>query len=423
MERLTAWLSRWIKGAVRDAKANREATIHPLDNIKVVDLSRILAGPWCTQTLADLGAEIWKIEEPVSGDDTRGWMPPEIDGESTYFQCCNRNKLSIGIDLRQEEGRALVLRLASKADVLVENYRKGALERYGLGFDQLRQQNDRLIYCSISGYGRTGPRSGEAGYDFAIQAESGLMAITGEPQGSPMKLGVAITDIVAGMNATQAILAALIARDRTGRGQHLDIALFDGAVSLLANVASGYLATGKPPGRFGNAHATVVPYELFTTSDGMLALACGNDQQFRQLCERVLGRPLLARDPRFARNRERVLNRATLIPELCHIFITRKTMEWIDALRDAGIPAGQVREVPDVFAASEIGARGLLNDVLDPRLGTLRMVASPLRFSDTPVREPTSPPRLGENSDDILMRELGLNDKIVGDFRRRGIIR
>lgn len=385
-----------------------DALIHPLDGIKVLDLSRILAGPWCTQTLADLGAEVWKIEEACAGDDTRGWMPPEIGGESTYFQCCNRSKLSVAVDLRQLKGQEFVARLAEQADVLVENFRKGALERFGLGFEQLRARNPRLIYCSISGYGRTGPRADEAGYDFAIQAESGLMAITGEPDGNPMKHGVAITDLVTGMNATQAILAALIARGRTGRGQHLDIALFDSAVALLANVASGHLATGRAPGRFGNAHATVVPYQLFDTADGVLALACGNDQQFRALCQRVLGRPEIADDARYVRNRDRVYNRETLIPLLAELFAGQSTSKWIAALREAGVPAGQVRSVLEVFAALDTLERGLVHEVPDPVHGMLRMTASPLRFSETPVRTPTSPPRLGQDTDDVMRRVLEL---------------
>lgn len=385
--------------------------MHPLDGIKVLDLSRILAGPWCTQTLADLGAEVWKIEEASAGDDTRGWMPPEIGGESTYFQCCNRSKLSVAADLRDPGGRERIARLAEEADVLVENFKKGGLERFGLGYEQLRARNPRLIYCSISGYGRTGPRADEAGYDFAIQAESGLMAITGEPEGAPMKHGVAITDLVTGMNATQAILAALIARGKTGRGQHLDIALFDSAVALLANVASGHLATGRAPGRFGNAHATVVPYQLFDTADGVLALACGNDQQFRALCGRVLARPELAEDERYRTNRSRVLNRETLIPTLAALFRGKSTGEWIETLRAAGVPAGQVRSVPEVFAAPDVLGRGLVHEVPDRVHGTLRMVASPLRLSETAVRLPVAPPRLGEHTAEVLNRQIDSHDR------------
>lgn len=380
----------------------------PLDGLKILDLSRVLAGPSCTQTLADLGAEVWKIEEPRSGDDTRGWRPPEIGGESTYFMCCNRSKLSVAADLRLPSGREAVRRLAEKADILVENYRRGTLERFGLGYDQLRVINPRLIYCSISGYGRTGPRADEPGYDFVIQAESGLMAITGEPEGGPMKLGVAITDLVTGMNATQAILAALYVRDRTGAGQHLDIALFDSAIALLANVGSGYLQTGREPTRHGNAHATVVPYQLFDTQDGVLALAVGNDAQFASLCT-VLGCPGLADDERFRRNRERVLNRHELVPVLERSFVERETAAWIEVLRDAGVPAGQVRGVGEALDAPETRERGLVLEVPDDRHGTVKMVASPLRFSATPTRDATAPPRLGQHSDLVLGQELGLS--------------
>lgn len=384
-----------------------------LDGIKVLDLSRVLAGPWCTQTLADLGAEVWKIEEPTKGDDTRSWMPPEIGGESTYFLCCNRSKQSVAIDMKGPEGQTIVRRLAEKADILVENFRRGALDRFGLGYDDLAAVNPRLIYCSISGYGRTGSRAGEAGYDFAIQAESGLMAITGEPDGSPMKHGVAITDIVTGMNATQAILAALLAREKTGRGQLIDISLFDSAVALLANVGSGHLATGSEPRRYGNAHATVVPYQLFETFDGVLALAVGNDLQFRNLCCQVLERPDLGEDARYRKNRDRVLNRSTLIPSLAEMFRTRGTADWIGKLRQAGVPAGQVRKVSEVFSSPEIAERNLVVEVPDDRHGVLRLTASPLRLSGTPVRAPVAPPRLGQDTHDVLKRELGMSDQDI----------
>lgn len=373
----------------------------PLDGIKVLDLSRVLAGPTCTQTLADLGAEVWKIEPPDRGDDTRGWMPPEIGGESTYFMCCNRSKKSVALDLKTESGRAAVRSLALQADVLVENFRLGALDAFGLGYDTLIAENPRLVYCSISGYGRTGPRASEGGYDFSIQAESGLMAITGEPDGSPMKLGVAITDIATGMNAVQAILAALFARERTGRGQHLDLALFDSAVALLANVASGCLQTGQEPKRHGNAHATVVPYQLFDTADGTLALACGNDSQFATLCQ-VLQIPDVAADARYIRNRDRVGHRDTLIPVLQGAFLARTTDDWIALLRQAKVPVGKVRSVSQVFDADDVKGRGLVVQVPDAVHGELRLVRSPLRFSDTPLRTPTAPPRLGEHTEAVL---------------------
>jgi crotonobetainyl-CoA:carnitine CoA-transferase CaiB-like acyl-CoA transferase len=386
-----------------------------LQGVKVLDLSRVLAGPWCTQTLADLGADVWKIEEPTRGDDTRGWMPPEIDGESTYFLCCNRSKQSVAIDMKGPEGQGIVRRLAEKADVLVENFRKGTLERFGLGYEQLSTINPRLIYCSISGYGRTGSRASEAGYDFAIQAESGLMAITGEPDGSPMKHGMAITDIITGMNATQAILAALLARVTTGQGQLIDVSLFDSAVALLANVGTGYLATGSEPKRYGNAHATVVPYQLFDTADGVLALAVGNDLQFRNMCIQVLERPELWSDERYQKNRDRALNRETLIPVLADVFFTRGTAEWIVLLKDAGVPAGQVRKVSEVFSSPEVAEREIVVEVPDERHGTVRLTASPLRLSGTPVRPPKAPPRLGEHTSDVLARELGMSEE---DIRR-----
>ena len=373
-----------------------------LTGLRVLDLSRVLAGPSCTQTLADLGAEVWKIEHPVTGDDTRGWMPPEIDGESTYFMCCNRSKSSVALDLKSTEGQRVLRELAARADVLVENFRLGALAAYGLDYETLAQLNPRLIYCSISGYGRTGPRADEGGYDFTIQAESGLMAITGTPDGEPMKLGVAISDLVTGMNAVQAILAALIARDRTGRGQHLDIALFDSAVALLANVATGHLQTGADSARHGNAHATVVPYQLFDTADGALALACGNDKLFAALCRSVLDRPGLADDPRFVRNRDRVAHRETLIPLLSEVFATRTTDDWLDRLKRAKVPAGRVRSVAEVFASDDVRGRGLVTEVPDPVHGSLRLVRSPLRFSDTDVRTPSAPPRLGAQTQDVL---------------------
>ncbi len=376
--------------------------MHPLDGIRVLDLSRVLAGPWCTQTLADLGAEVWKIEPPDRGDDTRSWMPPEIDGESTYFHCCNRSKKSVALDLKSEEGRAAALALAREADVLVENFRRGTLERFGLGYEQLREVNPGLIYCAISGYGRTGPRADEPGYDFTIQAESGLMSITGEPDGNPMKHGVAISDLVTGMNATQSILAALIARGRTGKGQFLDIALFESALALTANVASGCLGTAKVPGRFGNAHATVVPYQLFDTSDGTLALAVGNDGQFRSLCTRVIDRSDLCEDDRFRTNRSRVLNREELIPMLAGMFATAPTAVWIERLRAAGVPGGQVRNVVEALSSPEVAARGMVGEVQDEKHGALRLVSSPLRLSETPVRTPTTPPRLGEHTDEVL---------------------
>ena len=376
--------------------------MYPLEGIKVLDLSRVLAGPTSTQTLADLGAEVWKIEAPGNGDDTRGWMPPQIGGESTYFMAANRSKKSVAIDLKSPEGLSQVLALAAQADVLVENFRLGALDRMGLGYEAIHKLNPRIVYASISGYGRTGPRAAEPGYDFVIQAESGLMSITGEPDGQPMKLGVAITDLVAGMNCVQGVLAALIARERTGRGQHLDISLFDCAVAALANVATGHLQTGGGFQRFGNAHPTVVPYQTFDTADGTLCLAVGNDGQFRKLCTMVIDRPDMAEDERFSRNRDRVHNRGELIPPLAAIFSGKPTAEWIAALKAAGVPCGEVRTIEQVFDSPEIDARNVVLEIPDAKHGTLRLVASPLRLSDTPPRTPVAPPRLGEHTEEVL---------------------
>ncbi|AVJ28910.1 CaiB/BaiF CoA transferase family protein [Achromobacter spanius] len=393
----------------------------PLSGIRVLDLSRVLAGPWCTQTLADLGAEVWKIEAPGNGDDTRGWSPPDVDGESTYFMCANRSKASIAVNLKHPEGQRIVRQLARDADVLVENYRLGALDAFGLSYDDLSALNPGLIYCSISGYGRTGPRAAEAGYDFVIQAESGLMSITGEPGGAPMKLGVAITDLVTGMNGVQAILAALLARARTGRGQHIDLALLDGAVSVLANVGAGYLAAGQAPQRLGNAHPTVVPYQIFATRDGSFALAVGNDAQFARLCG-LVGHPEWRDDPAYATSRARVLNRERLIPALEHIFAGEDTAHWLATVRAAGIPAGAVRSVNEALDAPEISARGLVADTPDARHGTLRLLRSPLRLAGTPPREPAAPPRLGEHTTQVLSRVLALDEAALERLRAQGAI-
>jgi crotonobetainyl-CoA:carnitine CoA-transferase CaiB-like acyl-CoA transferase len=394
----------------------------PLAGTKVLDLSRVLAGPWCAQTLADLGADVWKVEEPGRGDDTRAWMPPEIDGESTYFMAANRSKRSIGIDLKHAEGQRIVREMAMKADVLVENYKKGTLERFGLGYEQLAPLNPRLVYCSISGYGRAGPRADEPGYDVVIQAESGLMSITGEPDGRPLKHGMAIADLVTGMSAAQAVLAALLARARTGEGQLVDMALLDCAVSLLANMASGHIVTGDVPRRYGNAHPTLAPYQTFETQDGDVVLAVGNDGQFRALCERVVERPELATDPRFATSRARVINRGALIPELAAAFRTRSTAEWIAALQREKVPCGQVRDLGQVFASPEIAARRMVAEVEDARHGKLKLMRSPLALRGTPPREPTAPPRRGEHTDELLREVLGLDAAAIKALREAGAV-
>ncbi|HEU0229081.1 MAG TPA: CaiB/BaiF CoA-transferase family protein [Burkholderiaceae bacterium] len=405
----------------QDVEHSSSPTPLPLDGIKVLDLSRVLAGPWCTQTLADLGADVWKIEAPGHGDDTRIWTPPDVDGESTYFLCTNRGKRSAAVNLRHPQGQALVRSLAGKADVLVENYRLGALKKFGLDYETLSQTNPGLVYCSISGYGRTGPRAAEPGYDFVIQAESGLMSITGDEEGEPMKLGVAITDLVTGMNAGQAVLAALLVRQRTGRGQLIDLALLDGALNVLANVGMGYLAAGHIPERFGNAHPTVVPYQIVSASDGRFALAVGNDTQFMSLCA-ALGRGELAVDERYRTNRARVLNRATLLPELEKTLATDTRANWLEKIRAAGVPAGSVRTVPQALDAPEVKARGLVADTPDSRHGSLPIMRSPLALRGTPPREPVAPPRLGEHTDQILREVLGATVDELAAWRDAGAI-
>ena len=399
-----------------NARDDGAAQAPPLSGIRVLDLSRVLAGPWCTQTLADLGADVWKVEPPGAGDDTRSWLAAALDGRSTYFMSANRSKRSLAVDLRRPSGRAVVRALAMKADILVENFKLGGLDRFGLGYQDLSTENPCLVYCSISGYGRTGSRAAEAGYDFVMQAESGLMAITGEPDGEPMRLGVAITDIATGMNAVQAILAALIARGRTGRGQFIDMALHDTGVTLLANIGQGALATGQHPGRFGNAHATIVPYQTFQASDKTFVLAIGNDLQFRRLCERVLYRPELAREPAYASNRLRVENRERLVAELAAIFKTLPAAEWLARLRQAGVPGGSVREVLDVLASPEVAERGLFATVESELHGSLPLMASPLKLRGTPVLPPRHPPSVGEHTAEILSDVLDMTETEIAAF-------
>ena len=397
-------------------------SVPPLDGIRVLDLSRVLAGPWCTMTLADLGAEVWKVENPDGGDDTRQWGPPFAAGESAYYLAVNRNKKGIAVDLRTEGGRAIVGALAREADVLVENYRTGALAKYGLDWPTLSAANPRLIYCSISAYGRSSPMAARPGYDFVVQAEGGLMAITGAAGGEPMKVGVAICDVLAGKDATQAVLAALIARGRTGRGQFIDIALLDATVAALVNVGSAYLVSGKAPGRWGNAHPTTVPYQIFATADGMVALACGNDLQFAALCRQAIDRPELVGDPRFARNADRVRHREVLIPILEAIFAGGTTAQWFRRLDAAGVPAGIVRDVPAVLTAPEVRARGMVATVEHPTIGALDIVASALRLSETPVVPPRAPPTLGQDTDAVLAEVLGYDPARIAALRAQGAI-
>lgn len=392
-----------------------------LSGIKVLDLTRIMAGPWSTMALADLGAEVWKIES-LEGDDTRSWMPPATAGISTYYLSANRSKQSLAVDLRKPEGRQLILDLAAQADVVVENFLPASLKRLGLDYEALSAVNPRLIHCSITGYGRGNPMENRPGYDFIIQAESGFMSITGEKDGEPMRLGVAFIDLVTGMNAVQGILAALFEREKSGLGQSIDIALSDSALHLLANIASGYLNTGKVPQRYGNAHASIVPYQLFDTADGSIALAVGNDEQYRRLCLDVLERPDLYNDPRFTQNKSRTEHRTLLIPLLQAVFRAWPSDALIDALRAQAIPVGEVKDVAQALESETARYRQLVMSVEHPVAGEVRMVRSPLRFSRTPTVAAKAPPLHGQHTDEVLGRVLGKDEAELASLREAGVI-
>ena len=377
--------------------------MQPLQGIRVLDLSRVLAGPYCTMVLGDLGADVIKVESP-EGDETRGWGPPFAAGESAYYLCVNRNKRSIVVDFKTEEGRTILHELIKQSDILVENFRPGTLARFSLDFESASVINPNLLYCSITGFGHNGPLRDKPGYDFMIQAMGGLMSFTGEPDGEPMKVGVAVADLFAGQNAVIAILAALQARNLTGKGQHLDISLFDSQLGMLANVASNYLISGNLPRRYGNAHANIVPYQSFQASDAWIIVAVGNDKQFEKLCE-VIGQPELVRDARFTLNSGRVQYREQLLAILKPIFMGRTASEWSSVLENAGIPCGPINTLDKVFAEPQVDAREMLIHMQHEEIGDLRLVGSPFKFSDTPVDYRLPPPRLGEHTQEIL-REL-----------------
>jgi crotonobetainyl-CoA:carnitine CoA-transferase CaiB-like acyl-CoA transferase len=349
--------------------------------------------------LGDLGADVIKVESP-DGDETRAWGPPFADGESAYYLCVNRNKRSIVVDFKTAKGRDILNRLIRQSDVLVENFRPGSLARFSLDFESASALNPNLIYCSITGFGQTGPLRDKPGYDFMIQAMGGLMSITGEPEGEPMKVGVAVADLFAGQNAVIAILAALQARTQTGKGQHLDISLFDSQLSMLANVASNYLISGNLPKRYGNAHANIVPYQSFQASDGWFVIAVGNDIQFASLCD-FIGKPELSADPRFAKNSVRVQNRDELIALLKPVFTTKTVNEWLSLIGDE-FPCGAINNLEQTFSMPQVEEREMLVHMKHPTVGDLRLVGSPLKFSDTPVEYKLPPPRLGEHTEDVL---------------------
>ena len=404
----------------------------PLSHLRVLDLSRVLAGPWAGQNLADLGAEVIKVERPKAGDDSRAYGPPWIkdrDGrdtrDSAYFTCANRGKKSITVDLASKAGQALVRELALKCDVLLENYKFGDLARYGLGYEDLAKLSPRLIYCSVTGFGQTGPQRQHPGFDFMIQGMGGMMSVTGEPDGAPgggpQRAGVPVADIITGMYASIAICAALANRAETGKGQHLDLALLDSQIALLAYQNTNYFATGTPPKRIGNLHPNIVPYQPFRTRDGDIIVACGNDNLYRKLCQ-AAGCGPLANDPRFATNGKRVENRVELTRLLQDVFSGRTTTEWIEVLEAAGVPNGPINNVAQVFEEPQVKARGIRLKLPHPVAGEVDSVASPMRFSGTPLSFERAPPLLGQHTDEVLRGLLGKSDAELVRLRADGVV-
>ena len=403
-----------------------------LSHIRVLDLSRVLAGPWAGQVLADFGAEVIKVERPGVGDDTRHWGPPYLKdaegkdtSEAAYFLTANRNKQSLTIDFTQPEGQRIVRELAAQCDVLLENFKVGGLAAYGLDYAALKVLNPRLIYCSITGFGQDGPYAKRAGYDFMVQGLGGLMSLTGraddEEGAGPMKVGVALTDILTGLYASVGVLAALNHREQTGIGQHVDLALLDVQVACLANQAMNYLTTGVPPKRLGNAHPNIVPYQDFPTADGDIILAVGNDSQFRKFCE-VAGCSELADDPRFASNKARVANREVLVPMLRQTTVFKTTAEWISLLEQAGVPCGPINNLAQVFEDAQVKARGLRLDMPHALGGLAPQVASPIRLSATPVEYRQAPPLLGQHTEQVLQSLLGMTAEQISELRTAGVV-
>ncbi|WP_229421874.1 CaiB/BaiF CoA transferase family protein [Massilia aquatica] len=403
-----------------------------LGHIRVLDLSRVLAGPWCSQNLADLGADVIKIERPGVGDDTRAWGPPyarDADGNNTseaaYFLTANRGKRSVTVDIATPEGQAIVRELAREADVVLENYKVGQLKRYGLDYDSLKEIKPDLVYCSVTGFGQDGPYAHRAGYDFLIQGMGGLMSVTGErddlPGGGPQKAGVALTDLMTGMYATVAVLAALTHRDRSGQGQYIDMALLDTQVAMLANVGSNYLNSGKPPKRWGNAHANIVPYQTFACADGHIIVATGNDGQYRKFVE-AGGRDDLLSDPRFATNPLRVQHRDVLVPLLADMVATRTRDAWIAQLEAVGVPCGPINDVGEVFENEQVKARGVAIEMDHPAAGKVKLVRSPMKLSLTPAQADLPPPMLGQHTDEVLRDLLGRSDEEIAVLRAKGAI-
>ncbi|AMV42074.1 MULTISPECIES: CaiB/BaiF CoA transferase family protein [Paraburkholderia] len=403
-----------------------------LSHIRVLDLTRVLAGPWCAQTLADFGADVIKVERPGAGDDTRHWGPPYLktpDGadtrEAAYYLAANRNKRSVTVDIATPEGQQIVRELAAQSDVVLENYKVGQLKKYGLDYESLKAVKADIVYCSVTGFGQTGPYAQRAGYDFIVQGIGGFMSITGErdgqPGGGPQKAGVAIADLMTGMYSSVAVLTALAHRDRTGEGQYIDMALLDVQVAMLANMNSNFLTSGKPPARWGNAHPNIVPYQTFQTSDSWIIVAVGNDGQFRKFVE-AGKRADLADDERFATNPERVRNRETLVPILAEMVRTRSKHEWIDALEAAGVPCGPINDLEEVFENEQVVARGMEVQLPHPSGGTVKLVRNPIRMSATPPVAQAHPPTLGEHTEAVLRDVLGYDDARIDALRGRSVI-
>lgn len=403
-----------------------------LSHLRVLDLSRVLAGPWAGQILADLGAEVIKVERPGNGDDTRAWGPPflrdaqgEATSEAAYYLAANRNKRSVTIDFTLAEGQKLVRELAARSDILIENFKVGGLQAYGLDYESLRAVNPDLIYCSITGFGQTGPYAKRAGYDFMIQGLGGLMSLTGRAEGEsgagPVKVGVALTDILTGLYSTSAILAAVAHRDHSGGGQHIDMALLDVQVACLANQAMNYLTTGAAPRRLGNAHPNIVPYQDFPTADGDFILTVGNDSQFRKFSE-VAGQPQWATDPRFVTNQQRVANRAVLIPLIRQATVFKTTAQWVAQLEAAGVPCGPINDLAQVFADPQVVARGMALTLPHALAGSVPQVASPIRLSESPVEYRHAPPLLGEHTEQVLAEVLQLSARDIAGLRQNGVV-
>ncbi|HEX2830268.1 MAG TPA: CoA transferase [Burkholderiales bacterium] len=392
-----------------------------LDSLRVLDLTRILAGPLCTMMLGDMGADVIKVEPPGSGDDTRTWGPPFVDTESAYFLGINRNKRSITLNMAVKPGQEILARLIAQADVLVENFKVGTLEKWGFGNDWLEKNAPRVIRCSITGYGSTGPKAGLPGYDFILQAESGLMSICGDPQGEPMKYGVAIVDIVTGMLACNSVLAALQARHTTGRGQHVEVSLFDSSLAMLANVASNHLVSGRDARRFGNGHPNIVPYTAYPVSDGMIAVAVGNDGQFAKFAA-LLGRTEWASDPCYAKNPDRVANREALDAAISEQLRTASADAWIERLTAAGIPCGRINSVAQALSDPHTIAREMVRTVQHPTAGEVKTLGIPFRFSDTPPSVRRAPPTLGQHTGQVLRDLLNLSDARIDELRAARVI-